>query len=303
MSWGLGGMWLWTQYTFFTLSLITFLFCFLPVERADHVLDKSPPALENLKKMLRWPVFWMGFLFLGYVIFQWANPSYEMLYEGGEIKWIYLNPILNAPTSLKTPSDWIFYEDGGRLTNMNPMRFLLIFSSAFFVLNTAWLALRHKKTILFLYWVLVVNATLMGFIGILQKLCGATKIYGKFYTPNIHFFGSFIYRNHAVVFLYLSLGVCLGLFLYYWKKSSKNMQRSGPHFLLLLMAVVLGVSIFATGSRAGILILGVLMGGFLLIVCSKFFPRMQGEESLDMFGGFICYFCFCNSDISFFRYP
>lgn len=114
-----------------------------------------------------------------------------------------------------------------------------------------------------LLWILVVNGTLLGIEGIIQRLEGSGKL--LFYLkPRINLdadaqFGPFAYRSNAIQYLNLIWPVALGFWWWLQRTSAKHSRRWSHHWLLVCAAVMAACPIIST-SRAGALT------GFALLV-------------------------------------
>jgi O-antigen ligase len=74
----------------------------------------------------------------------------------------------------------------------------------------------------------------------------------------MQFFASFVYDNHWGSFIILMLGACVGLILRYVHGTHGGGFFNGPAFAGVIAAVLLGISIPLSGSRACTLLMGVL---------------------------------------------
>ena len=258
ITWGLGGMLYWAQWTIFSLSLFGFIFCFIPVGGRYTSLTKSHSFKENIRRLIRFPGFWLAIPFLVYALIQAMNPIWALEFFAGNVFW---NPVYfwdNFPTSIRAPAKLLFTNRGMPFGGMNAYLELLIFGSGILMCWTVWIGLVSKKAIRFLYWVLGVNVTFMGLFGVIQYWLSdpsSRYIYGLVWSRSEYYFGSFVYRNHAAVLLYLALGICLGLFFFYFNQARRVQKRSGPHYLLFLFSVCLSASIVVDASRGGILVM------------------------------------------------
>ena len=268
ITWGLGGMFYWTQWTIFSLSILGFFFCFIPVGGRYTCLTKSPSFNENIRRLIRFPGFWLAIPFLVYALIQAMNPIWELEFFAGNVYW---NPVYfwdKLPTSIRTSAKLLFTNRGMPFGGMNAYLALMVFSSGILMCWTVWIGINSKKAIRFLYWILGVEVSLMGLFGIVQYWVNdpsSRYIYGLVWSRNEYYFGSFVYRNHAAVLLYLALAVCLGLFFFYFNQARRAQKRSGPHYVLCLLSVCLSAAIILDASRGGIIVMGAiwLLAGLL----------------------------------------
>jgi O-antigen ligase len=94
------------------------------------------------------------------------------------------------------------------------------------------------------------NAGVLACVGSAFKLTGAEMVFGRFPSPNQHFFSSFYYYNHWGAFAILGAAAAAGLALDFLRRNRAEpwVHTPGPFFAVL--AVVLLVSIPLAGGRA-----------------------------------------------------
>ncbi len=139
------------------------------------------------------------------------------------------------------------------------LRSLWLFDGIFFSCLNLVLAVGRRGTIRIVLAAAVGNAFALSVFGTVQKLVGSTGIYfGSVKSPQTMFFASFVYDNHWGAFIILMLGVCIGLVLRYAHGSKGGGFFRGPAFLGFVAAIVLGISIPFSGSRACTLLLAVM---------------------------------------------
>lgn len=130
--------------------------------------------------------------------------------------------------------------------------YLVFFAAALRFLDTRE---RVKKVVL----VIIIFFALMAFFGILQRLASTDgMIYGVRNSAHGSAFGSFINQHHFAAILEMAIGLPLALL---FGKATKKNKR----ILLLTSAVLMGMAVIFTSSRAGFLsLVGVLL--FILAV-------------------------------------
>jgi O-antigen ligase len=144
------------------------------------------------------------------------------------------------------------------------LRSLWLFDGIFFSCLNMALAFSRRGIIRILLAVAVGNSLVLSVFGTIQKLVGSSGIYfGAFKSPQDYFFASFVYDNHWGAFTILMLGACAGLVLRYATTRDGGGFFHGPAFAGLIAALVIGVSIPLSGSRACTLLLGVLAAAAL----------------------------------------
>lgn len=238
-GWCLGGMKLWGQVSLGLLGLVVFLVAHLPLRVGAQEIDRWAP----LGRLLRFPLFWLGGVFMLYVVCQQLNPAWVYHREGS--RW-WLERVAHIgwlPSGVEAP-----------LRYMNGWRCLIWMGGAWLLVCALGTAIQHRRSALFLFWVGVLNATVFSVVGIGVKLSGTRKLLGVF--PNEGawgFFGSFYYSNHAGAWMLAGLGMTLGLTLYCWVRAQRRGAKSNPGFFLLLLVFVQVGGLLFSGSRGSVL--------------------------------------------------
>jgi len=235
LGWCLGGYPLKSFYVFSGLSLLAFLTLFIPMK------SESEGVRRNLRGLIRYPIFWLGILFLAYVLVQGLNPAW--VYVLGEKEW-WLKSVAHIewlPSSVNAPFE-----------KMNAFRVMMVFGNALMLLCVIWLGVRSRHSLRIFLWVFSINMVLFSSVGILQVALGVRKILGV-YKPATNFFGSFAYRNHGSIYLYLGLAVLLGLLLYYYRREQQGVDRSGKYFFCVSMIFLVLSGFIFSASRGGVL--------------------------------------------------
>jgi O-antigen ligase len=128
---------------------------------------------------------------------------------------------------------------------------LWLFDGIYFsCLNIALLIVR-RRLLRIVIAVMVANAVALAVFGTVQKLAGSTGIYfGAVKSPQVMFFSSFVYDNHWGAFAILMTCACIGLVIRYARSTDGRGFFNGPAFIGLVAAVLIGLSIPLSGSRA-----------------------------------------------------
>ena len=139
------------------------------------------------------------------------------------------------------------------------LRALWLFDGIYFSCLNLALVVGRRRIIRIVFAAAVGNAFVLSVFGTVQKLVGSTGIYfGSVKSPQTMFFASFVYDNHWGAFIILMLGACTGLVLRYAHGSNGEGFFRGPAFTGFVAAIVLGISIPLSGSRACTLLLGIM---------------------------------------------
>ena len=280
LAWSLGSMHLWAHVVNTTLACVAFFGLFLP---GKHVLRWDSRA-SGIRLLPRSGVFWFGLLFVAYVGVQGFNHGWKYQEVVEEI-WID-NPNAEDPLSKEEHIGWqvVPVESNGWLPSSVQMPYGRINAAMGMlpIVLPAWLwacvlttGLERRSALRSILWAAVLGAAAMALFGIVQRLLGADKIFGWIASSNPEFFGSFIYPNHAAAFLYLVLGAAMGLAFHAHARSARRDLRSGPHYILIFLALVLLLALLLSHSKAGI-VLGLSVAAFG--ICASF-VRMLGQGS------------------------
>lgn len=228
------------------LAALTFLAMFFPMSSGAGTLAD---AKENLRRLVRFPGFWLGILLFALMFCQHMNPSREIVLQEKTWWQIWYIPehVSWLPDGIAAP----FGLDGNRL-GMNALRQMCIFGSAWLVLCALWCGVRSRRIRTWLMWALALNAVLIAVFCLLRWSNNLTSEYLGYKTGARSFFGVFSYKNHAAEFFMLSLSLSVSLSLTCWRRSTENFRKSGAHILLAAFSFFLWIAALCTASFAGI---------------------------------------------------
>lgn len=180
------------------------------------------------------------------------------------------------------------------------LRAVWLFDALYFsVLNVA-LLVRRRHSLRLLLAAAVGNALALSVFGTVQKLTGSTGIFfGAVKTPQPMFFASFVYDNHWGAFAILMLGACIGLSLRYALGAARGGFFRGPALAGIVTAVLLGLSIPLSGSRACTFLLMVLC----LMAATRGLPivaralQSSGTSKAGAYGAVVCAAALCAASV------
>jgi O-antigen ligase len=153
------------------------------------------------------------------------------------------------------------------------LRALWLFDGLYFSCLNLALAVRRRHIIRVIFATAVGNALVLSVFGIVQKLAGSTGIFfGLVRSPQDYFFSSFVYDNHWGAFVILMMGPCIGLALRYIEGEQGKGFFRGPASMGLVAACLLATSVPLSGSRAGTLLIALM----LVIALFRGIPRISG---------------------------
>jgi len=210
-------------------------------------------------KLVRFPIFWLGLALLLYMTVQALNPAWNYVNDGSRWWMEPMSHIAWLPTSMSAPMygprEW---------ECMNAWRMILFYSAPWLTVCSLWVGITRRVSLLALLAIVVANGGLLALTGILEKVAGNGQILW-FIDPGHsagYFVSSFVYKNHAGAFFNLILAVASALACWYFTHGSRRAGRANPVPLFALCAVLAGVIVLLSLSRAATL----LMMLFLLVV-------------------------------------
>ncbi len=250
------------------LAGLTFLAMFFPM------FDKgsATSARENLRRLLRFPLFWLGIALFSLMLVQHLNPSRAVtLLESGGWQLSYLPDYIRwLPNGIDAP----FGLDGNRL-GMNALRQMCVFGGAWLLLCALWCGLRSRRIRAWILWALTINAFLLTAFCLIRWSNNLSGEYFGYRTGARSFFGVFSYKNHAAEYFILSLAVSVALALGVWRGNVEKFKKSGTHILLATMTLFLWIAALCTASFAGI----ILAVAWLFVVPSLVFSTRLVRRS------------------------
>jgi O-antigen ligase len=178
------------------------------------------------------------------VLLSCLRPGFRVLGQGGEA---LLMPV------------WVPWWIPSAARPELALRALWLFDGIYFSCLNIALAVGRRHIIRIVLAVAVGNALALSIFGTVQKLVGSTGIYfGSVKSPQEYFFSSFVYDNHWGAFTILMMGACVGLVLRYSQASEGGGFFRGPALVGLVSAVLIGITVPYSGSRACTLLLGAM---------------------------------------------
>ncbi len=268
-AWGLAGAPLWSLHTLLAGGLLTLLFSFVPLPQSWNGSDGEHGNSKNVKRLLRFPVFWLSVAFLSYICIQGLNPAWVQIF--GENGW-HVEEV-EAVSWLPTSVD-------ARYDPMNAFRVLSCFAAAFSLVCGLWVGVRRRSSAVLLLWTLVLSGVCMAIVAMLQKFTGTDLVLWTVKSPNPNFWGTFFYRNHGGAYLILMIIACSALYFYHFNRAERRGQSGGPHLLLFVFVAVLMTSIGLALSRGGILFGGLMTGCFFIAAAGRWLFSTSFRNSI-----------------------
>ena len=257
-AWGLGGVQLWALHSLLAGGLLTFLLATIPLGKFWNGRDGQHGNAKNLKRLIRFPVFWLGMIFLAYLLIQGFNPAW-ILMKNEHGWWLReVQPIHWLPSSVSADYETI-----------NSFRVLVGFGATHLLVCGLWIGLQRRQSVVLLLWIFLLSGVGMAIIAILQKFTGADAVLWTVPSPNSNFWGTFFYRNEAVAYLALVISISGFLYFYHLNRSEQSGLSGGPHLLLFLFVAITYTSIALALSRGGILFGGVMTVCFFCVAIGR----------------------------------
>ena len=219
---------------------------------------------ESLLPPLLWLSPFIGFNVL--VLLSCLNPSFS--------ERVFAGQALLAHTG--AAYSWLPSTAHAAMSREHLWLFDAIYISCF---NLA-LAIRRRQALRVLLLVAVGNAVLLSVFGTFQKLTSDGLFFGRVAAPNARFFATFVYGNHWAAYIVLLVAACLGLLFYYARRVEEEQFAASPLTTGIMGLLLMAITPLLAGSRAGTLLVLVLLAAGLVHVLRHLRPqRRQGESA------------------------
>ncbi len=250
LAWAMGGRAPWSQIVSLGLSVAAFGLALWPRRYTGELAPDGDFTLHTWPRLLRFPLFWLGLGFLGYVLLGALNPAWVRM--STEIVWYIRGQehISWLPTSVKAP-----------FALMNAWRMLVLYSACWLLVCALWTAITRRVSAQAILTALVANGVVLSLLAITQKMAGAKMMLWFIKVPAAYFHGTFVYKNHAGAYFNLVLVVALALAIWHHVRSLRRLERGSPSPVFAFGVVVVGACVFMSGSRTAML----LLAGYLVI--------------------------------------
>lgn len=213
-------------------------------------ITKLPVNKTPFEKTL----FISSILFILLALFQYANPSAEVVVEE---KFTYiknLNYIEFLPTSVKAE-----FHRG------NPLFSLCVLLTSFLTTISALALFNDRNFAKTAIATFALNTTAMGGFAIFQKLSGFASPYNLFDSTTTYY-GTFFLSNAAGAFLNMGMAASIGGFAIYVKKSGATYRLISASYALCIF--ITGFSAYYSGSRGAQIIAIAIFSLFIFYVAS-----------------------------------
>ncbi|WP_309396691.1 O-antigen ligase family protein [Cerasicoccus maritimus] len=230
-----GGMDWWSQVTIACLQALIFLVALTP-------FSGFAAWRQRLVKLIKLPPFWLGGLFVLYVIIQALNPSMEQVYVD-ESRYFIAD---------RKPELFVSWLPQSILSNfyiMNAWRMVIFWAGAWALVCGLWMGLSSRKAWLALGWMALGTGAVLSLASIAHHLSSNEHLFWfEQFKRSKGAFGPFVYRNQAAAYLYLTMGLGFAMFLHFLRRGE---NRSGVHWLALIFSLACLLGLVLCPSRGG----------------------------------------------------
>jgi O-antigen ligase len=255
LAWAFGGRNIWAQLTSLGLGALSFGVALLPRE-IPRTVDQPGMRLIPWRALRGSVLFWAGLFILLLVVVQGLNPAWTFT-KNGDWWWMTKTPFVQW-LQRGTAAPWA--RDGG------PWHTLVKWSAVWLTACTVLIGLTRRRALRLLLVSVAANGVGVALLGLVQQFFGNGRIYWSVVSVNPQFFGSFMYKNHGGTWLNLCLGATAGLAGWHYLRGLRRMDKSNPSGLFAFLALVIGVSVFASFARGATLMMLVFVGAAILAV-------------------------------------
>lgn len=255
LPWALGTMHLWSQCVSLALAIVGGILAARPWKQTS---EAECSGAGPLRRLCRFPVFWLGLAVLAYVAVQALNPAWR--YRANAAYW-WIEPISHI--------EWLPHGMDVPFAKAGPWRALLVLTSVWLTACSVWIGFSRRRALRLVFIVLVVNGVLLAGLEIAQQLTHARRIFWSVVSSNPGFAASFIYRNHAGAYLNLMVAVAAGLGWWYSERAGRRLDKSSPAGVFLFGGLIIAMMVVFSLSRGSAILLGV----YLLLAGTVFLWR------------------------------
>lgn len=254
LPWALGSTPFWTQVVACFLAATCLAASLLPRHGDSH----SVTTAGQCKRLVRFPVFWFGCLFLILVGIQVFNTAWTL--EGTEgFHWVEEDEHASwLPAGISTP--W-----GMR----GPLQGWLVFGTVFFTTWAAWIGITRRKSIIMLLGIVVCNAGVLALLGFAHIARSRPKILWFFEPPAEVYLAPFPHHWQGAAYFAILAAAAVGLAAHHLLHAQKVALRSSPSGLFAFVALLLLLLTLFSFSRAAAGLAGGLVVAFLCHVAYR----------------------------------
>ncbi len=244
LPWAIGTRDVWSQFTILGFALVSFVLSLLPRQYENEYSPEGPFRINPILRLIRFPVFWIGLVFVGYVLTQALNPAWTRMTDGSAWWLQSRDHITWLPTSVEAP-----------VGKMNAWRMLSVYASIWLLGCALWTGLSRRTAVMSVLGALVFNGTVLAILGILQQVSHTSKILWFIKVPVAHPVATFVYENHGGAYFNLITFVAVGLMAWHMIRSQRRLVRSSPAPVYAIAAIITGMLVCVSNSRGALILL------------------------------------------------
>lgn len=196
----------------------------------------------KLDRLVKFPVFWVGLLLMIFLALQWQNPAFRAVWDVEEGVW--------AQIPIEHREDWPVGVVGPLGEDATPRAFAA-WVAAWLATCAVWVGITRRRSLVALLGIVAANAVVLGALGILHYYTGGQRVLFFLGLPEERAAASFGRAAPAAAYFILSLGLCLGMAVYHFFESRRQLSKSDPSGLFYVGAVLSVAMAAFSGSSIG----------------------------------------------------
>jgi O-antigen ligase len=157
------------------------------------------------------------------------------------------------------------------------LRHLWLFDAIFLSCFNLTLVIQRRRALRVLLLVAAANGVLLAVFGTFQKLLSNGLYFGRVPSPNPRFFATFIYGNHWAAYVVLMIAIVAGLVFFYQQRHARGRLNGSPLPLGLMALLLMAMTPVICGSRAGTVLVLVLLAGGVSQVLVHLWRRRRAD--------------------------
>lgn len=230
---------------------------------------------DNRHTLWRFPVFWLGVLFLGYIACQMFNPWASAVQRVST----KLGPINVWDVTTHPHVEWLPAGMSADFTQMSSARMLMYWLGPWLLVCAWWAAVRRRRSGQRLALIIFLNGIVIAVVAMIEHLHPPAKILGVYYdatfdpnmAPELTTSAGFVNHSAAAAYLYLALGAGFAVAARLQKSAKTGERDSGLTWVALFGSLIILASFFTLGSRTGLVIgCTVFVLGFGILLLASF---------------------------------
>jgi O-antigen ligase len=248
--------------------IILFIFLLVPYLRKTSHSHGCTLVRQQIQRILRDPIFYLGAALLCQLYVQWWNSGkVRILLEEESQKVTFCPPYIDwLPGAVDTTRSWDM---------------VVWFFPAFVALLIVRHSFSRPQMVRILFWGMIINASFLAIFGLIAPIL--SKNYPQWLTPilprqPVFFFSTFGYPNHAGSFFILHLGLACGLFFYYYtnrKQEARLLVKGGTLLFIILLQFY---AIILTRSRYAMIFSGLMAASFIFYLLYLSLWKNRGRK-------------------------